>query len=478
MAIERLNLVDLKTIRLDSRTEGHSIPQRVVLFENLRSLLKYPDMFGSKGFTIPIGRFGKLMKRVGIRKFTEKNDRISFPELLDINYKIIEITLEDLKSVGLDHSKRFLRTFRLKTSEIIKEFIFSNPYPYINKEDIEISEKEGIDYIEHKFDLVRSIGYTLYKSQYSSKFVASKTPFINFRTLYRRYINNPMALTEMKISKYLELFTNRDNFNQNDFYVKQTIEHLDNYKDTFSQISSKVVGIYTHALEELAALTSLILDKKVTVEHEGKAEDGRHVADLSIKVDGEFRTKYGALFKKKYQLDLSKIDTINIDFTDSYQGRGSGFIKAKFLKNYQSATSISLVILTNHLLYDKTRAKTFIDSFNPYLKALGPNYFPQHIRVDTMDEFISFFEVKDISKGIKPLSDFGYIRQLKDRALSHNPDVSNEAFETLYDLYSKARFTLALIKSNPANAAHILKTKQLNIAKFLGDPNKKIDNFL
>ncbi len=175
---------------------------------------------------------------------------------------------------------------------------------------------------------------------------------------------------------------------------------------------------------------------------------------------------------------ISKIDTINIDFTDSYEGNGYQFVKAKFLKNYQSATSISLVILTNHHLYDKTRAKTYIDSFNPYLKALGPSYFPQHIRVDTMDEFISFFEVKDISKGIKPLSDFGYIRQLKDRALSHNPSVSNEAFETLYDLYNKARFTLALIKSNPANAAHILKTKQLNIAKFLGDPNKKIDNFL
>ncbi len=95
-----------------------------------------------------------------------------------------------------------------------------------------------------------------------------------------------------------------------------------------------------------------------------------------------------------------------------------------------------------------------------------------------MDEFISFFEVKNISKGIKPLSDFGNIRLLKDRALSHNPDVSNDAFETLYDLYSRARLTLALIKNDPANAASILRTRQLDIAKFLGDPNKKIDNFL
>ncbi len=76
------------------------------------------------------------------------------------------------------------------------------------------------------------------------------------------------------------------------------------------------------------------------------------------------------------------------------------------------------------------------------------------------------------------MTDFGYIRLLKDRALSHNPDVSNNAFETLFDLYSKAKLTLALVKGDPSHAVSILKTKQLNIAKFLGDPNKKINDFL
>ncbi|KKM72477.1 hypothetical protein LCGC14_1420130, partial [marine sediment metagenome] len=471
--------IDLKTKQLDSSTEGRSIPQRVVLFENLRNLLQYQDIFGSKGFTIPLTRFGKLIGRPQIKAFSERNSRMSFPELMETNYKILDLTLKDLKSVGLDYSEYKLRTFKRKASQVIKEFLFSNPYssPYINKEDIEISEKEGIDYIEHKFDLIRSIGYLLYRSQYSSKFIATKTPFINFRYL-QNYIIKPMALTEKKISTLLELFANRKDFNQRDFYVKQTIKDLNIYKNTFAQISSRIVGKYTHVLEELASLTSLILDKEISVFHEDKVEDGRHIADLSIQVDKNFRTRYGALFKQKYQLDLSKIDTINIDFTDSYEGRGYQFVKAKFLKNYQSPTSVSLIILTNHMLYDKTRAKTYIAKFDPYLKALSSSYFPQHIRLDTMEEFISFFEIEDISKGITPLTDFGYIRLLKDQALSHNPDVSNKAFETLYDLYSRAKLTLALLKSNPANAVNILKTKQLNIAKFLGDPNKKIDDFL
>ncbi|KKN21906.1 hypothetical protein LCGC14_0920620 [marine sediment metagenome] len=479
LAVERIHFMNLKT-NLDISTEERIIPQRVALFENLRNLLRYQDMFGSKGFTIPLIKFGKLIKRPRLQPFSLKDSRIESPELMDINYKILDITLKDLKSVGLDYSYAQLRTFKRKASEIIKEFMFSNPYstPYINKEDIEISEKEGIDYIGHKFDLVRSVGYLLYKSQYSGKFLASKTPFFKFQDLYNYYIMKPMALTEKKISNLLELFTNRKNFNQRDLYVKQTIKDLNKYKDTFALISSSVVGFYTHALEELAALTSLILDKKITIEHESTVEDGKHVADLTIQVDKNFRTKYGALFKKKYQLDLSKIVTINIDFTDSYKGRGPLFIKAKFLKNYQSKTSISLIILTNHKLYDKTRAKTYIDSFSPYLNALGPSYFPQHIRLVTMEDFISFFEIKDISKGIKPLTDLGYIRLLKDRALSHDPDVSNEAFEILFHLYIKAKFTLKLIKDTPADAASILRTRQLDITKFLGDPNSKIDDFL
>jgi len=78
-----------------------------------------------------------------------------------------------------------------------------------------------------------------------------------------------------------------------------------------------------------------------------------------------------------------------------------------------------------------------------------------------MDEFISIFGIKDISKGLTPLTDLKYFQQLKDEALSHNPDVSNKAFETLYDLYRIAKLTLALIKNDPANAANILKTRQL-----------------
>jgi len=80
-------------------------------------------------------------------------------------------------------------------------------------------------------------------------------------------------------------------------------------------------------------------------------------------------------------------------------------------------------------------------------------------------------------KGI-PLKNLKVIRRLKDQALSFNPIVSNRAFNLLYDLYVKAKLTLDLVKTDPRNAAIILKSRQLDLTNFLGDPNKKIDYFL
>ncbi|KKM65861.1 hypothetical protein LCGC14_1487000, partial [marine sediment metagenome] len=463
LALENTKLMDLRTDRYDSSSRSRVITKRLALYEKLRNLLKYQNMWGSEGFIITIDRFGKLIKKPMFKQFLKRPSRMNYGEYMELDYKIQDFTIEDLESVGMDYSKNKLETFKRKASQIIKEFMFSNPYSriYINKEDMEVSEKEDIDYVGHKFDLIRLIGYVLYRAQYSSKFIASKTPIINFETLKRDYIAEPRALTNLKINELLEIISDTDNFNQKDPFVKQAILELNKYKETFAQVSTAVVGIYTHVLEELAALTSLVLDKKISIRHESLVEDGQHVADLSIQVDRKFRSRYSTLFMQKYQIDLSKIDRINIDFSNSYKGKGKQYIKAKFLKNYQSAKSISLIILTNHKLYDKTIAKTFIGSFNPYLNSLGPRYFPQHIKLDTMDEFISIFGIKDISKGLTPLTDLKYFQQLKDEALSHNPDVANKAFEKLYDLYRIAKLTLALIKNDPANAANILKTRQL-----------------
>ena len=83
-----------------------------------------------------------------------------------------------------------------------------------------------------------------------------------------------------------------------------------------------------------------------------------------------------------------------------------------------------------------------------------------------MDEFISFFGIKGVH-----LKNMQLIRQLKDKALSYNPDVSNEAFEDLFVLYTQSKMTLSLLKADPANIIQILKSKQLDLVKFLGRPN-------
>lgn len=97
---------------------------------------------------------------------------------------------------------------------------------------------------------------------------------------------------------------------------------------------------------------------------------------------------------------------------------------------------------------------------------MDQGYYPQHIKMITMDEFISFFGIEGV-----PLQNLQLIRQLKDQALSHNPDVSHQAFEDLMRLYRSAKMTLALIKSDPANIIRILKSKQLDLSNFLGNPN-------
>ncbi|MFW9876147.1 MAG: hypothetical protein ACFFG0_23850 [Candidatus Thorarchaeota archaeon] len=146
---------------------------------------------------------------------------------------------------------------------------------------------------------------------------------------------------------------------------------------------------------------------------------------------------------------------------------------SEFFKNYQSKDSVSFIILTNQKLYDKSRAQDFIARFDPILAKMDPGFYPEHIILLTIDEFISFFGIEGV-----PLQNLQVIRKIKYQALSYNNEVSNEAFESLMQLYTRAKLTLSLIKTDPANTARILQTKQLDLTKFLGDPNTKIDDFL
>jgi len=428
---------------------------------------------------MPIERFLKLihhpLPRVGLLRPSLISKRVQFPELMNIDFKIQDITLKDLQSVGYHTSATSLRIIKSKASKIIKEFMFSNPYsrPYVSKEDIEISLLEGIDYISHKYDLIRSIGYALYKIQFRDKFIATETPIINFQKILDYYLKNPNALTKKNVLEYLELFSNPENFNQNDKSIRDLKKKLELYLDTFAKISPSLAGIYTHPPEELAVLESFILDKKLDVQHEKEVDEFGHRPDLTLHIDKNFKDQFAATIKKKYGIDFTKIKTLNFDFSNAYNKRQLTYVSAKFYKNYQSKEAVSFIILTNHKLNDKSRAQDFIAKFDPILAKMGSDLYPENIIIITMDEFISVFGIEGV-----PLQNLQVIQKIKDQALSHNPSISNEAFETLIQLYTKAKLTLELIKTDPANIVRILQTKQLDLTKFLGDPNKKIDDFL
>ncbi len=175
--------------------------------------------------------------------------------------------------------------------------------------------------------------------------------------------------------------------------------------------------------------------------------------------------EFAIALKRKYQIDLTNIKTVNFDFSNTYNKRKPTFITDKFFKNYQSKEAVSIIILTNNKLYDKDLAKEYIDSFDPVLGRMDPSLYPEHIIIITMDEFTSFFGISG-----SPSQSLLVFRKLKDQALSHNPKVSDEAFEALFQLYTKAKLTLSLIKTDPANVINILRTKQLDLTKFLGKP--------
>lgn len=281
------------------------------------------------------------------------------------------------------------------------------------------------------------------------------------------YLKESNAITKKKVLEYLELFSNPDNFDQNKRSLKDVKKKLAQYKDTFAKIAPNLVGIYTHAPEELAVLESFILDKKFDVGHEIKVDKFGHKPDLTLYTDANFRTQFASAIKKKYQIDLTKIKTLNFDFSNAYNKRKLRHVSEKFFKNYQSKEAVSFIILTNHKLYDKVQAKDFIGRFDPILAKMDPALYPEHIKLITLDEFIAFFGIEGT-----PLQNLEAIRKLKDKALSHNPVVSDKAFNELVQVYTKAKLTLGLIKTDPANVAQILQTKQLDITKFLGDPNK------
>ncbi len=477
LALERTLVRRLK-LKYDATHGRMTLYHREALFEELRGLFIYQREGYTRGFMMPLERFMKLIDRPfvseGLLRDSRISRRINAGDLIDIDFHIQDITLEGLKAIGFETTYNKLKTIKAKASRIIKEFMFNNLYaePYISQEDIDISTQEGIDYVGHKYDLIRSVAYAIYRVQYSDRFLLTKTPYVNFQKFMKYYLMEPNAITIRKVQDLIDIFSNPKDFNPNDKSVRDLMNKLDRYKDTFAKVAPTVVGTYTHALEELAVLESFILDKKLDITHEEEVDEYGHQIDLMLHIDKSFRTQFAAAIKAKYNLDLKNIKTINFDFSNAYNPRKTKHVWEKFFKNYQSKESVFFVILTNQKLYDRTRADKFIAKLDPILEKMDASLYPEHIRIITMDEFMSFYGIKG-----EPLENLQAIRKLKDQALSHNPEISNEAFEKLFALYKKAKLTLKLIKTDPGNVVNILKTSQLDLTKFIGDPSKKIDDF-
>jgi len=138
-----------------------------------------------------------------------------------------------------------------------------------------------------------------------------------------------------------------------------------------------------------------------------------------------------------------------------------------FHKGYQTKNRLLFVVLSNNKLNDKRTAHEYIGGFNRYINKMDKNLYPKNIRVITMNEFLSLFDIKGDS-----LSNFNYMNKLKLEALSTNPRVATDAFDALASMHRLAKTTLDLLKTSP-DPASVLRAKQSLLLNYLSDPDSK-----
>ncbi len=109
--------------RVDRTNNCLFLYHREALFEELKSLFMYPVSSTSiKKFKMPIERFMELIGRpvvsLGLLARRHLSKKITFGDLMDIDFHIQDISLEDLQSIGYYTTAAKLKTIKLYLMEL------------------------------------------------------------------------------------------------------------------------------------------------------------------------------------------------------------------------------------------------------------------------------------------------------------------------------------------------------------------------
>ena len=229
---------------------------RIVLFEMLQDI--FPKFWG---VSFSHNRIAQMVFTgyASSQFLAEKrvDSRVLLASLFEIDYNTHKLTEDRFETLGIKISSDQLRELKSRVSDLIKSFIFSNPYtqPYINKLD----KVNDLEYIESKYDLYRSL-YFLESENRGSP--------ISFEALVE-VIGTAQVQSGPFLADGTVLVRGRVTYNNIKFYLKSqqpselrsiALQNFYLHSQYINNYLPRLVGTYTHDPIELLILMSLNLN--------------------------------------------------------------------------------------------------------------------------------------------------------------------------------------------------------------------------
>ena len=345
-------------------------------------------------------------------------------------YRLTEARFEAL---GIKISSKQLEALKSKVSQLIKEFIFSNPFdkPYINKLDLKASEV----YTESKYDLYRGLYFL--ESENKGRAITLKD--------LESTIGTSVLSPGMFLAKGHMLDKRRDPYKNIRSYILSqpktshlrdaTLEAFKTHSLSLKSHLSQLVGLYTHRPIELLIMLSLKSHgfSRGIISEQEVGSLGK-IVDVFIPATAKLLRVIGDLKKT-----IPKgIKNVVVDFTHEAKKRGKllllkdyEFFK-KYFKEYQSKDRFLFIVLTHPSI---TQAD--IDQFTKEINRRYPAY-AKNVELMLLDDFLKTLEVQEkIKSKIKELYDLvGDCLQVED------PDLRDKSLAKLKDIYEQAKIFL------------------------------------
>ena len=363
---------------------------------------------------------------------TQLLKRITFSSLLEIDYNTYKLTETSFEALGIKISSKQLNELKSKVSQLIKEFIFSNPFhmPYINEIDKEISEV----YTENKYDFYRG----LYFLESENK----------GRAITLKELIDTIGTTVLAPYKFLAeghmLDKRRDSYrNIRSYILSQPKSHLrDITLEAFKTHSlslkshlAKLVGTYTHRPIELLIMMSLKSHGFTRgIISEQPVGDLGKVVDLFIPATAQLLHVIGNLKRAVPE----GIKNVVIDLTHEAKQRGKQLVLKdyhffeKYFKEYQSKDRFLFIVLTH-----PSFTQADIDQMTKEINRIVPAY-AKNVELILLDDFLKALEVQEkIKAKIEELYDL-----VADCLQVEKVKLREESLAELKDIYEQAKIFL------------------------------------